>query len=226
MKHLSLTLLSVLLLASCSGSTTGGASTVGYSLTFTNADAAMQSKLVEAAERVINRRVTGLEGEVTKSTAERVSPTEVIVYTTVSDPTLIPAVTELLTAPFTFRVMRQAEAGEKPDATVEQEGSFKEVGITEKELQWITASGNPATEGGVAEISFNAAGQETLKKLLTGIQGKKVGLFVRGRLMSVFTNAGKIEGNITITGIPSKTVAEIFADDVNVGAHVKFTQVK
>jgi hypothetical protein len=225
MKHLSLTLASLLVLTSCAAST-GGASTVGYSLSFVNTDAAHQQKLIEASQRVIERRVTTEGAEVKDSKAERVSPTEVRIFTTVSDPTVIPKLSTQLSAPFTFRLMRQANEGEKPDATVEQEGNFKETGITEKELEWITASANPNTEGGMAEIALTPAGQENLKKVLTSAKGKKIGLFVRGRLMSIFPSAGDIQGNIVISGIPSKTVAEIFADDVNVGAHVKFTQVK
>ena len=92
---------------------------------------------------------------------------------------------------------------------------------------WIFPITNPDTKEIGAELQFNERGQKLLQDAFTGNIGKSVGIFVRDLLVSKMTiSAEVLSSHILISGIPSERVAQIFADDVNVGLHAIFTPTK
>jgi len=55
--------------------------------------------------------------------------------------------------------------------------------------------------------------------------GEDIGLFIRNQLAANFAiNQDSFGGAITIPNVPSAELAQIFADDMNVGINMTFTQ--
>jgi len=138
-----------------------------------------------------------------------------------------PAVKEPLTAqltePFTMRIMAQVADG-KGDITIEKQGSFKETGITEKHLLWVTGGKDTDPAKGRVLLEFSEEGRMLMGDVFRKNKGKYIGLFVRKHLVSkLLVESEEVKDTILITDIPSFTLAEIFADDLNVGLHAVFT---
>ena len=211
----------VLALAACTKS--GG--TVSYTLTFDSTDKARQEYLTNAALRVIERRVAAMKGKV-ESKKGSVKDGKGTVIVTLSDPSLIDALTSQLTRSFSFRVMRAAAGGETPDVSLPRLGDFKETGITEQHLVWLTSGTNPLTLKGAVSIKFSEEGQAILKNTFAKYKGKKIAIFVQGLLVSQLISDGAAQDTIQIDGIPTADLADVFADDVNAGTHVKFAPAR
>lgn len=217
MKRIVSFVFATLLLAACAA----GSGTLRYTLTFDTDDAARQKQLTEAVTRVMERRAAALQAKAVRNSVA-VEGGKTVLTVALDDAAAVAPFAEGLAVPFTFRIMRQAEAGEKAAITLEQFGAFAETGVTEDHVDWLTAGTGPQTLKGSVTIAFTPEGKDLLKKMFESTKGKKVALFVRGRLVSQLVSDGKSEENIQIAGIPSPDLAAVFADDVNVGAHVTF----
>lgn len=214
MKRLAVCFGVFLVLAGCS------AERVTYRLTIRSDDAEMRSSLIAATKRVITRRLQSM-GEDASVIDVNTKNGDVFLSVDVADPIVSDSLTAALTDPFTLRIMKQVDP--PGDITVEGHGSFGETGITEKHLQWVTSGKDPNNKGFV-ELKFNPEGRDIMGKVFAENNGKFIGVFVRRHLMSkLLVEATEVKDAIIISEIPSPMLAEIFADDTNVGLYVTFT---
>lgn len=221
-KLLALSIVSVLTLSACSSSK----GQVSYLLNYKTQDASLQANLLQASERVINSRAKALGGKLLSKTAKQ-DGQKGRIDIGLSDPALEAPLTDGLVSPFSFAIMRKVEDKETPDLTVEKFGGFKKTDMTEKDLAWVTAGEDPANKtAGMANLKFTDDGKKKLQKTFTDNKGKTLGIFVRGQLTSLLQSTGDLQDNIVISGIPSKDLAGIFADDVNVGTYVTFSKAQ
>jgi len=210
-----------LLLTGCQGQTF----TTAFDLTFKTDDEIQRSILLTSSERVIERMVMALEGSVPDMDIEHRDDTERITVT-VENEESVALLAANLTRPIEFRVMLEAEEEEEPDLSNEQYGAFMYTGLTEEQIDWVKAD-EIVDKQGMLTITFDEEGKQLLNQLFTEKEGKRIGLFVRGGLVSMYVIQEEDDDreNIIITGIPSPDLAHVFADDVNVGSYVTFTHI-
>ncbi len=227
MKRLILLSSSALLLVSCLGSSNGQLSwfstTRTYSLAFDTEDQGLRQQLIWQSMDVINRRLESL-GEKTEDT--QVKPgDETQITIKVSDAEIADALTAQLTDPFTL-VVGAESAAEGADYTIEGHGSFTKTDVTGDDIEWVQARQEPGTTTGEVRLIFTQEGRTKMAALFKTMKGKSIGIFVRDRLISKLNvETDELKDDIVISGIPDAELADIFADDVNVGLHVTFTPV-
>jgi hypothetical protein len=122
--------------------------------------------------------------------------------------------------------MEQVEGEPGPaDIVSEKFGAFRPTAVTEKDLDWVDALNSDQGGKGKVVLRFTTQGGEKLKSLFLQSNGKTIGVFVRGVLMSLKkVDATDNKDSILIDGIPNADLARIFADDVNTGLHVQFVR--
>ena len=219
MKRLTLSLIALLVLAACSSQ-----QTAKYQLHFDLTDKNTQQNLTLASMRVIERRLE-LMNETMIDKQIDTKNGQVTLGITLADKKAADALTKELIAPFNMRVMRQTASGETVDLAVKGQGNFSLTGITEQDLQWVETHKDADGKGEVA-LLFTDEGKKKMLALFKKMVGKDIGIFVRNRLVSKLRVAtDTFPDNIVISGIPSFDLAEVFADDMNVGLHVTFTPV-
>lgn len=217
MKRLLATFVLLPLLAGCS------TASILYDIQLNTEDEERGSMLLTASLRVIERRMASIGEEVLDLDIKKEGEGH-RVYLKVKEQAALDALTEDLTSPFSLKVMKEAPP-EEADAVVEGHGGFSETGITEKHLKWLQASEEPGGKGRVT-ITFSEEGRTLMGEVFRQNKGKSIGLFVRGNLVSkLFVDTDELKDEIIITDIPSVQLANVFADDVNVGMHVTFTPV-
>lgn len=187
-------------------------------------ESARVADLAAAAERMIERRVQAMNGTVKdhKVTLSGSGATGADIHVVLSTASLAAPLKAQLAEQFSFKLMRQALPGEKPDLTLEEAGGFMETGISQDDILWMTAA-KDAKGQGLVQILFTKDGQVKVKAILGASKGKKLAIVVRNHLVSSFAGNGIAKENIIIEGIPQPEIAGIFADDVNVGSLVHFT---
>lgn len=212
----------MLLLAACAG-----AGSVAFRLTYDTQDAARKTELSQAVERVMERRLLGLKQSVKSEdihmNADRTSVTVKTAGKQVAD-----ALRAQVAEPFSMRIMLQAESGAIADVSNPKYGAFNETDLTEKDFDWIKAGQSGITKGkGAVLITFTDAGKQKLRKIFSTQQGKIIGIFVRGLMMSRKMISDKdTQDSILVDGVPTLELAGVFADDVNTGLHVKFEPIQ
>jgi hypothetical protein len=212
----------VLLLAGC------GSSVLSYRLTYDTQDAARKTELSQAAERVLGRRLIGLKQDNVQPSDIKISADENTVEVHAASAAIANELTRQLTQPFTMSIMIQTESGASADLSNPKFGSFDQTGITEKDFDWVKAGNSGTMKGkGAVLLTFTKDGGVKLQEIFSANRGKTIGVFVRGLLMSrkVVTPQDTQE-SILVDGVPSAELASVFADDVNVGLHVKFAPGK
>ncbi|MDD5025843.1 MAG: hypothetical protein PHH13_00535 [Candidatus Peribacteraceae bacterium] len=220
MKRLSLAIAALLLLSACKSSIP-----IAFTLTF-RGDSSLREALITASEGVIERRVYAIEQQRPRITVSKHGE-EARMTLNVNDEQTPAILSQQLALPLEFRIMREAAENEKPDIITENRGAFKDMGITESALLWVKAEMEEPGAKGKLTINFNEEGKKQMQKIFTENQGKLIGLFVRGGLVSSYkATEGGLKDSIVIAGVPSFDLAEIFADDVNVGTYVTFTPVQ
>ena len=213
-KRILLTSTALLLITGCSRSN------LTLDLTFRTEDPAQISVLTAVSERVTERMAFVIEEDI-----PLISMDDSRMTVTLTNKDSADILFERLSAPISFRIMREAGEEEEADIENDQYGRFMETGITEQQLYWIDAEEREGGTG-VIQINFTDEGASMWQQLLEENQGKKVGVFTRGGLVALHTvQEGGFKDKIIITGIPSAELAKVFADDVNVGAYVTFTRV-
>lgn len=220
MKPLFFSAASAVLLASCALS-----NSTGYLLELNVADPAQRQELGEQALRVIERRLERM-GEIPTNKSVNVTDEEATVLFTVETREAIDQLTEELQRPFTFRVMAQAPEGEEGEITVDGHGSFASTPITGDDLEWVEGRKQPGKATGEVRLVFTEEGRAEMADLFAANEGKHIGIFVRDQLISkLLVDTGELKDDIVIRDIPSPELAQIFAEDVNVGLHVTFTPI-
>jgi len=214
-----LALSGLLFLTACIGS-----QTLAMTAHFRTEDSGRKAQVIAALERVLERRVYAIEGTI-PDTIIRGEGESARVTVPVDEKESKEILAAQLTAPLGFRLMIETAEGEEPDLTSEEFGSFSDTGITETVIDWVYA-GEQESKGTIS-ITFTPEGVTLLKPLFEKNAGKRLGLFVHGGLVSTYVirEGEDDKDNIVITGIPSSDLAQIFADDVNVGTYVTFTSI-
>lgn len=219
MKRTLLFLAPLALLAACNGS-----GTATYSLDIDTEDQNLRQQLIWQSMDVIERRLESI-GE--KSIDKQVSPgtDETHITVKVASDEVAEALTAQLTAPFTLVVGAQTEE-ETADYTVEGHGKFQKTDITGDDIEWVQARKEPDGEKGEVRLVFTEEGRAKMANLFMTMKGGFIGIFVRDRLVSKLqVETDELKDDIVITGIPDADLADVFADDVNVGLHVTFTPI-
>ncbi|MEK7590753.1 MAG: hypothetical protein AAB489_00910 [Patescibacteria group bacterium] len=221
MKHpstLRIGLLSLLLFSGC------GAETVSYEIKIRHDDPEKRTELIAAAKRVVERRLQAVGEE---AVVEMVNENgKLIMHVGISEEVTGEHLSKELTAPFSMRIMTEAPEG-KGDVMIEGQGTFKETGITEEDLLWVTASKDTDPAKGRVLLEFSAEGRNLMGDVFRKNNGKYIGLFVRKLLVSkLLVESSEVKESILITDIPQFALAEIFADDLNTGLHVTFVPQK
>ncbi len=217
MKRLAVCFGVLLVLAGCS------VVRVTYRLTIRSEDTEMRSALIAATKRVVTRRLRAM-GEDASVIDVNTKNGEIFLSVDIADPIVGETLSAALTDPFTLRIMKQVDP--PGDITVEGHGSFGETGITGGNLLWVVAGTDPNKKGYV-ELKFNQEGRNLIGKVFAENYGKFIGVFVRKHMMSkLLVEATEVKDAIIISDIPSPILAEIFADDTNVGLYVTFTPEK
>lgn len=208
-----------LLLTAC------GAKTVRLNAETDMKDLLRLSLLKDAIARTIDGRLAAKEKKLL-SLDMKEGEASLTIEAKVSDAEAAELLMAGLTAPFTMEIMKQVDAG-MGDIISEKYGEFKETGLTTKYFDWVHAGTGVIVNGtpnGSVIIDFTKEGQTLLQDIFRQNRGKEIGIFVRGMLMSKKTvDKTDTQTGISIDGIPSMSLANAFADDVNVGLHVKFT---
>lgn len=214
MKRFFLTLALLPVLAGC------GSNAVTYTLATPQTDEDKVNALLVASMRVIERRMASIGEEVQDINLNRNNGLFITVQA--KNQTALDVLTEALTAPFDFVIMKEA-GEEEPEVTVEGHGGFVSTGITGEQILWLQASEEDGGKGRVT-ISFSEEGRNMMSQVFKENFGKSIGIFVRGQLVSKLSvETDELKEDIIITDIPTTNLAEVFADDVNVGLYVTFT---
>lgn len=215
-----LTLLGLtILLAACS-STTATYSVV----TNTELDARYRSALPVATSKMIERRLQAMGTEAKSINYGKKGDTETVTVK-LNTAEEKEALTERLVDSFTFEIMLESTE-EEADVVVADTQFFRKTELSMSDVYWVIAGDN-GPRGGKAAILFTQNGAEKMRALLTENGGKHIGLFIRGILTAkLLVEPGGFEDHIVISQIPTAELADVFADDVNVGLHVDFALLK
>lgn len=209
-------LLATLLLSAC------GEVTVTYDLHTDATLADQKSELTLASMRVIERRLKRIGENILEKdiTAEDGIPS---ITLTLGDTIARDILTEELLQPFTLRIMTETTDEESADITVAGHGGFVETGLTEEHITWAETKHDTDPSKGHVTLTFTESGRTLMNDIFKKNNGKYVGLFVREHLMSkLLVESAALMDDIVIRDIPSTEIANIFADDINVGLHVTF----
>lgn len=215
-----LPLATALLLAACAAS-----NAVTYTMDMDVTDAEQRAQLGDQALRVIERRLERM-GEIPSKKDVAVNASGATVSVTVETQEAIDQLTEELQRPFEFKVMAQADEGQEPELTVDGHGGFVSTAVDGEDLQWVEGRKEPGRATGEVKLVFTEQGRTEMADIFATRQGKIIGIFVRGQLVSkLLVDTNELKDDIVIREIPSPELAQIFAEDVNVGLHVTFTPV-
>lgn len=204
-------------LAGCNGN-----NTLTASATVDSTDPGRIIELIQATERVLTRRLAGAE---IKNAVVSVAPTSganALVTIKLPDTEAVETATRILSEEFTFDL--RLDNGIVTNAEGVDVPNWSTIGINGSHLLWIQPIRDQKTNDVGVELLFNDEGRQLLNKTFAENVGKDLGIFVRDLLVSKLTIPTEpIGASIVISGIPSAKVAEIFADDVNVGLHVSYS---
>ncbi len=211
--------LSLVFLAACGA----GGSMLSFTYTVDSQEGTRKTDLASASARVFERRLLGLDQEVQRGDVTVDGDT---LDVKVKGKDVAEALLHQMAQPFFMEIMVEAEAT-KADISHPELGSFQKTGIEKQHFDWVSVQSSVQPGKMAAHISFTPEGQKLLKDVFSQNQGKKIGIFLRGNLMSQkLIGPTDTQGRITVDGIPGTELASVFADDVNVGLHVTFAEVK
>ncbi len=217
MKRLLLSLALLPLLTAC------GSASVRYDVQMDTEDGELRSALLSASLRVIERRMASLGEAVLDLDVKKVGEGNQIIVEA-EEESALGVLSDLLMAPFDLQVMNESEL-EVADQVVEGHGGFRKVGISQEHIVWLRSAEEPGGKGRVT-IIFSDEGREKMAEVFKDNKGKFIGIFVRNQLVSkLLVDTDELKDDIVITDIPTVQLANVFADDVNVGIHMTFTLV-
>jgi preprotein translocase subunit SecD len=180
--------------------------------------------LTESAERVLARRLAAAEvADVSVSTVPNSSGGTITVKLPNAEAAKV--ADNITKAPFSFDLrVEKTPPGTTGDSN---EDNWIKTAIDASSLHWVQAIGNRATGVISIDLQFNPEGKKILTEVFAANKGKSIGIFVRDLLVSKLKiEKTEISEHVIIEGVPSAKVAEIFADDVNVGLHVTFSPAR
>ncbi len=185
-------------------------------------DAGKTMLLIQSAERVMERRLAAAQVKGGHATAITSGPSTAKLTVRVPDAAAEVKAKDILAEPFFFDLRI-----EKPNTDALQPSEWIPTALTGSSLEWIQAVGNSTTGEVTIELQFTPEGRTLLESVFKGNVSKHIGIFVRDLLVSKLTiQTDAVTDRVIISGIPSSKVAEIFADDVNVGLRVTYTNIR
>jgi len=185
-------------------------------------DSAKVMTLIQASERVLIRRLAAAQVQKSIVTVVPTGGKNALVTLKLPNEEAREAAERILSDPFTFEI--KIDGGVKTDTG---ETDWQATGIDGTMLTWIQPIRDSKTGTLAVELQFTPEGRTALAASFKNNRGKDIGIFVRDLLVSKLrVESDAPAESILISGIPSEKVAEIFADDVNVGLHVVFTPAK
>ena len=202
-----------------------GSISITYDIDVQIEDDTVRSKVLFSSLRVIERRLASMGEEASDLDLKRATD-QMQIYVEVSNQAVLDALTENLTSPFDLSFQRQAGEEEVADIVVEGQGGFIRTGVNQNHVSWMEPSEEPGGTGRIT-IIFTDEGRAMMADIFNENVGSNLGLFVRDQLVSVlYVDTPDVLDDIIISEIPSAELAQVFADDVNVGLHVTFTPVQ
>ncbi len=206
----------ILVLSAC-----GAKTTLSYTVHVRAPDSAKATELFRASEAVMTRRLAGATIQGGKVTVIPTGSDSATMTLELPDADAALKAQDILLEPFTFdmRIMKSA-----PDIKTGAPGEWIPTALTGSSIEWIDVIGDIKTGEISLELELTQSGRTILASVFTDNAGKNLGIFVRGLLVSqIAIGTSPVTDRIVISGIPSAKVAEIFADDVNVGLRTTFT---
>jgi preprotein translocase subunit SecD len=213
-------LLGCALISACSS-----ASKLHYSLSIPAKTPSQVINLINASERMVKRRLSALGVQNPNVIAVPKGDDAGEMTIEVPDATILPRVQSILSEQFTFDMRLELKETTPQDQNVE--ANWEKLGIQNEHLVGVQVVTDEKSQEVAVELLFTDDGRALLGKAFNKNKGKTVGIFVRNLLVSKLKiTSGEISEHVVISGIPSAAVAQIFADDVNVGLHVAFRPIE
>ncbi len=203
----------------------GGVTQLKYDLTIDDGTPSQVLNLVNASERVVKRRLSALGVQNPNVISVPKGDSGGAMTIDVPDAMLTTRIRDILAEQFAFDM--RLELKETTFADQNAEENWEKLGVNNEHL--IGAQVVSAEDSGevAVELLFTEEGRKLLGDAFSKYKGRTVGIFVRGLLVSKLkVEDSALSEHIVISGIPSAAVAQIFADDVNVGLHVAFKPVE
>ncbi|MDA1208850.1 MAG: hypothetical protein O2904_02345 [bacterium] len=177
-------------------------------------------QILSAGLRVIERRMASM-GEELINLDLRNTDTGAEIDIAVANQEPIDSLVDVMTEPFNLRIMKES-GQEDAQIVVEGHGGFINTPVNEMHIDWLHAAEEPGGKGRIT-ITFTDEGRELMSDVFKENIGKSIGLFVRNQLVSkLLVETDKVLDDIIITDIPTVQLANVFADDMNVGLHATF----
>lgn len=221
MKKLLLPVLFALTLTACGNSTA-----ITMNATFSTNGKDDKAALILATKKIITRRLAMHNADLVDFSVKYNDDNSADITIKGSDAEATNALLDEMTQGVNLEIRKQVSDHQEGDITVEKLGDFRATGIDGDDVSWVLsrASENALNQGEVM-IQFTEEGSQKMNTFFNENVGKNIGLFVRGKLAANFAIPdGGFQESIIIPGIPSVEMAEIFADDMNVGTNMTFTQ--
>lgn len=222
MKKLLLPTLFALVLSGCGSSTS-----ISMDVEFSTSGNDDRAELVLATKHVAERRLGRLESEILDFDVTYGEGATAVIKISGTDEDAMDQLLAEMTEPFIVEIRLQAEQHQEGDIEVEGLGSFRSVSINKEDMTWVKsrAMENSPLKHGEIMIQFTEDGTQKMDTLFRENVGKNIGLFIRNQLAANFAiSQDSFGGAITIPNVPSAEIAQIFADDMNVGINMTFTQ--
>lgn len=202
-------------LAACSGE-----QKIMQKVTIRSSDSTKVVSLVQATERVMDRRLAAIGVQNAHASVVPTGTNTALLTLTLPTAETAERTKQILAEPFTFDLRIEEPKAQGDTGESEWTGTT----LTGSSLVWVQAVGNRATGAVSIELQFTEEGRKALATVFKENVGKNLGIFVRDLLVSKMSIAmTTVSDHIVISGIPSAAIAEVFADDVNVGLFVDFT---
>ncbi len=211
-------LLGCALISACAPSTTQ----LQYEISVDRDAPAEVVNLIEASERVMKRRVAALGVQNPNVIAIPTGNSGGTLTIDVPDEQLVTRIRDILAEQFTFDMRLELKETTPDDQNAEE--NWEKIGVENQHLIGVQVVSDAKTGEVAVELLFSDEGRALLTNAFAKNKGRTVGIFVRGVLVSKLKiESGAVSDHVVISGIPSAFVAQIFADDVNMGLHVAFT---
>ena len=215
----------VLFLTAC------GSKTVSYNLTANVANETELQNVLAMTTRMVERRVESIEAqEGIKDTVEDITINRnsdgngATLKLAFSTPIIAPILTEDLLEPFTLEFMEETPSVEDADFVVADTQGYKRIPLGKDDISWLLteeATGTP----GVVTMQFTPEGAEKKKELFAQRMGQNIGIFIRGLpIYRLRVEQNDVDEPFLLIKVPNAELGGVFADDVNTGLHVAFTQ--
>lgn len=227
-KFIPLLLVSATLVVACANDASSDAH-MRYEIDTGITDTQRLEDLQQSAKRVLESRLIALgefarDVEVTRTSGGF----DAKITLSGSNTAVFDTMTEKLTEPLTITFMVETENLEEADVIVAETEGFNETLLNEDHIDWVTADAHPVTESGEVTIRFTQEGLELKKEIFEEQMDNNIGVFVRNRpVYKMKVEQDDIDSDVLVLrNIPRADMAQIFADDMNVGLHTTFTPVQ